>query len=136
MYTFNYFCFGHDLSVDKNLNNTLNEYDVEFFLSINKKDWQVDFPYHGGQINGDCYSCIFGTVIASDDNNRNYINKIRNAKEEDYINDYNEFLTKLFIDLESDAQGEYENEMKLLIFQLKTFIKKHKPGFYSVEASS
>lgn len=133
MYTFDNFVFGHQLSKDKNLNNDLCEFDFEFSTKINGKEWELDFPYHGGQVRGDCYSCVFGTIITDNDNNKDYVSDIRNAKEEDYINDYNIFLDNLFrffdeFVLDSEEYG--------VINRLKKFVAENKPEFYSVEASS
>ena len=77
MYTFNIYCFGHDLSLNKELNNKLSEFDFEFSTKINGRNWEINFPYHGGQVHGDCYSCVFGTQITDDDNNKNYIKEIK-----------------------------------------------------------
>ena len=139
MYTFNYLCFGHDLSKDKNLNNSLRDYDVEFNTIINGKEYQIDFPYHGGQVSGDCYSCVFGTIISDDDNNPSYIRDIRNAKESDYINDYNKFIDILIKELDEDVKNASVHEKELyidLVNDLKKFLKSNNPEFYSVEASS
>ena len=69
MYTYNILCFGHELSANKELNNFLLMYDVEFFDVIKGNEWQVSFPYHGGQVKGDTHSCVFGTIITDDDDN-------------------------------------------------------------------
>ena len=137
MYTFNIFCFGHDLSLNKELNNKLSEFDFEFNTNINGRNWEINFPYHGGQVQGDCYSCIFGTQITDDDNNKNYIKEIKNAKESDYIDSYNQFLKILISELENYTNlDEYEEEIKKIIEELKIFLSENEPGFYSVEASS
>ena len=84
MYTFNIYCFGHDLSLNKELNNKLSEFDFEFSTKINGRNWEINFPYHGGQVQGDCYSCIFGTQITDDDNNKNYIKEVCDVTENGY----------------------------------------------------
>lgn len=134
MYTFNYFCFGHDLSKDKNLNNSLHDWDVEFNKIINGREYQIDFPYHGGQVRGDCYSCVFGTIISDDDHNPSYIKDIKNAKESDYINDYNKFIDILIEELELHLH--HEKGFINVVENLKNFLKNNSPEFYSVEASS
>ena len=138
MYTYNLYCFGHKLSEDKELNNLLREYDISFSRKINNRLWEVDFPYHGGQVRGDCYSCVFGTIITDDDNNDNYINEIRNSSEKDFVKDYNEFLSILISELEKDisASLETEKEFGSVVSRLKTFLEKNSPTFYSVQVSS
>jgi hypothetical protein len=139
MYTFNLFCFGHQLSKNPELNNLLNEYDLEFHTTINGKRFEVDFPYHGGQCRGDVYSCVFGTIITDDDQNIMYVDTIRNAKESDYLDDYNQFLDQLFKGLDDDIQncGIHEKEeFKNIVTKLKDFIANNEPEFYCVEASS
>ena len=139
MYTLNLFCFWHKMSLDKELNNLIVDLDLYFKTSINGRDWELSFPYHGGQVNGDCYSIIFGTVITDDDDNENYIDEIRNANEKDYINDYNEFITKLLIAFDEDAKicdAETNGEYSKILDRLKKFINTNKPEFYSVEVSS
>lgn len=100
----------------------------------------VDFPYHGGQVSGDIYSCIFGTQITDNDGNRNYTNEIRNAKESDYENDFKIFLDNYLkeledidrgIKLDSQADEEIPNIQGII-----DFIKSETPCFYSIEASS
>lgn len=134
MYTSNCFCFGHQLASDKKLNNLLQDWDVYFKININGRYWVVDFPYHGGQIDGDTYSCIFGTNITDDDDNPFYIDEVRNAKEEDYLTDYKIFLGKVVSGLEQDAK--LQPEFKDVVDKLKKFLQTNKPKFYSVEISS
>lgn len=100
MYTFSYFCFGHELSVDKELNNSLNDMlDLSFSRTINGKKFEAFFPYHGGQVKGDCYSCVFGIIITDSYNNKQFLKTIRACKESDYINDYNQFIVALISEL-------------------------------------
>ena len=138
MYTYNIFCFGHELSKDKELNNLLREWDIELEEKIDKRIWEIDFPYHGGQVRGDISSCVFGTVITTDDRNPNYINIVRKAKEEDYIDDYNKFLSVVIDRIEENVElvEEPELDFEELITKLKSFLKENKPRFYSVEVSS
>ena len=46
MYTYNIFCFGHEMALNKELNNFLRYYEMEFFDTIKGKEWQIDFPYY------------------------------------------------------------------------------------------
>jgi len=134
MYTYNNYVFGHQLSVNKELNNELTEFDYEFSISINNKSFEISTPYHGGQCSGDVYSVIFGHVITDDDQNPDFVNEIRNAKEEDYIKEYLEFIKQVKVDLIRDKglEKKYDEFCDKLI----TFIDSTKHTFYSVEASS
>lgn len=139
MYTFNNFCFGHKLAKDKELNNLVHEYDLAFSTVINGKNFEIDFPYHGGQVRGDCYSCIFGTVITDDDQNNQYIDTVRSVKESDYLTDYQQFINELILSLEADITNCSDDELddyQDFVNRLKEFIHNNKPEFYSVEASS
>lgn len=137
MYTYNIFCFGLQMSTDKELNNFLWELELDLNKKINQKEWCVNFPYHGGQVNGDCYSCVFGHEIIDDDYNPEYVNTIRNVKENDYIIDYNLFIEEFYKELllveEVLLEKEYDTT---LLERLKNFIKTSKPTFYTVEVSS
>lgn len=136
MYICNIFCFGHKMADNKKLNNFISDLDLEFSKSINGKIYEVSYPYHGGQVNGDKYSIIFGYEITDDDNNPNYINEIRNAKEEDYIKEYNIFISE-YINILKNDDFSYLNEDELKILkELIDFLEKTKPCFYSVEISS
>lgn len=130
MYTYNLYCFGHQLSSNKELNNLLNELDINFSKKINNRLWEINFPYHGGQVKGDCRSCVFGTIITDDDMNPDYISEIRNLNEYNFVEDYKEFLSMLVSDLESDS------ELCDLFSKLKDFLDKNNPLFYSVQVSS
>ena len=139
MYTFNIYCFGHDFSLNKELNNKLSEFDFEFSTKINGRNWEINFPYHGGQVYGDCYSCVFGTQITDDDNNKNYIKEIKNAKESDYIDGYNQFLKIFLSELSVENYtilDENKEEIKKIIDDIIIFLSTNEPGFYSIEASS
>ena len=135
MYTFNLFCFGHRLAKNKELNNSLHDWCIEFNKTINGKNFEVSFPYHGGQVRNDCYSCVFGIII-SDDDNPDYVNNIKSVNELDYLNDYNEFLRIFFHEFESDTYAEHEKEILEVVKRLKKFIIENKPEFYTVEISS
>lgn len=137
MYTFNLFVFGHDMSIDPDLNNDIHEFDVEMSRNINSRKYEIDLPYHGGQCAGDLYSVIFGTIVTDDDHNKDYVNIIRNAKEIDYIEDYNSFLTEVKKGLIQDTEGGYgEEKFRGFVNKLIEFLDNNKPGFYTVEASS
>lgn len=141
MYTFNLYCFGHDMSKNKKLNNELWSFDVYFNVKIDDIKWEIDFPYHGGKVRGDCYSCVFGTIITDDDNNPDFISTVRHSLESYYIDTYNKFLSHVFDGLESDydslPEGDDEKELfGKLIEDLREFTSKNEPGFYSVEVSS
>jgi hypothetical protein len=139
MYTFNLFCFGHELGINKELNNSLSELDIDETININGREFEFRFPYHGGQVDGDTFSCVFGTVITDDDGNRAYTKEIREAKEEDYKEDYNKFLTE-FIDRLNKSVEEFkeydDKEAVEIIEKFIQFLKENEPCFYSVEASS
>lgn len=136
MYTYNIFCFGHKMADNKKLNNFISELDLEFSKSINGKIYKVSYPYHGGQVNGDTYSTIFGYEITDDDNNPDYINVIRNVKEEDFIKGYNIFISEYINMLKTDDFSDLnEDELKILT-ELIDFLEKTQPCFYSVQASS
>ena len=141
MYTYNLFCYGHKLRVNKDLNNKLMEFDLEFSKTINGKRWEVNFPYHGGQCGDMAYSCVFGHNITHDDNNEEFINVVRNSKEEDYQSDYQTFLNDFYWELDNiytpSFKGESdEEEFNKFIMDIKHFINSNKPEFYNVEASS
>lgn len=136
MYTYNLFVFGHDVSKDKEINNLIWECDLEFRKTINGKKFEVSFPYHGGIVKGDTYAVLFGVYITDDDHNSNYVSEVRNAKEEDYINDYNQFL-KEFIDNLTDFENglagtEDETDLKPLL----DYLNNTKPEFYNLQVSS
>lgn len=134
MYTFNIFCFGHDLSKDPKLNNLVHDYDMELVRIINNKRFEIKFPYHGGQCYGDTYSCIFGHEITDDDDKKEFLNTIRNSKKEDYIDDYNEFI--VWVKSEISDWKEKDLEISEVVDKLINFIDTNDPDFYIVEASS
>jgi hypothetical protein len=141
MYTYNIYCFGHQLALDKNLNNSLYSEDVVFSKKINGKKFVIEYPYHGNQIFGeDTVSCIFGIEITDDDNNPYFIEEVKSSKEEDYLDDYRIFLNNFFKQCEEDfvsmKESEYVEEYKSLINNLLIFTQNNKPKFYTVEVSS
>ena len=136
MYTYNIFCFGHELAKNKELNNLLDEFDLEFKCKIGDKIWEIYFPYHGGQVDGDTLSCIFGCKISHNDRNPNWLKTIRGAKKEDYIFDYGIFLKKLFTELESPENLGIEEEYDNLVDSLREWVYNNEPDFYMIEASS
>ena len=136
MYTFNYFCFGHRMADNKKLNNFIADLDLEFRRSVNGKDYEVSYPYHGGQVDGDVYSVVFGFNITDDDDNPDYINVIRKVKEEDFIKGYNIFLSEYTNWLKTEDFSDFEEEELKTLKELIDFLEKTEPCFYSVEASS
>mgnify|MGYP000896186147 CR=1 FL=1 len=139
MYTFNLFVYGHKMSVNKDLNNQISDFDLYCSKFINGKKFEIYCPYHGGQILGDVYSVVFGTIITDDDNNSNLITEIQNFKKEDYEKDYVEYLDfvkKDLIDNKSVVDGEECKEYNLFVDKLIDFLNNTKPQFYQVEASS
>lgn len=134
MYTYNLFIFGHNLSLNKELNNMVHDFDFSFQKTINKKRFELDTPYHGGTLPGDIYPVSFGHTITDDDQNPNFVGEVRNAKEENYINDYNEFIKSLKEDLIADKNVEADYDK--LVDTFISFIDNNKPGFYSIEVSS
>ncbi len=138
MYTYNEFVFGQNLFLNKELNLRVHDFGLECRYNINGKKFQLDHPYHGGQVAGDNLSVILGHSITDDDNNPEYINTVRNKKEEDYIKDYNEFVKLLKEELltikgTNEKMGE---EFDKTIDDLIEFLDSTSPGFYTVEISS
>lgn len=134
MYTSNLFVFGHELATDKELNNDIDRFGIEFGCKIGDKDYELYSPYHGGKIAGDTQSVILGCVITDDDNNPNYVKQVRDAKEEDYLPGYNAFLVKLKADLLS-TKG-IEQDYDEVVDRFISFLDNNKPDFYNVEISS
>jgi len=134
MYTFNLYVFGHNLSIDKELNNSLNSFDIELKTKIGDRTYEIDFPYNGGQTSGDTYSCVFGTTISTDEFNPNHVKEIRSFKKEYYIEEYKEFIEYLKIEVVK-FKGE-DGDMDMVIDNLIKFIDTHEPELYSVQASS
>jgi DNA-binding Lrp family transcriptional regulator len=123
------------MSANPELNNTLVEgFDLEFSHHIGNRRYEISTPYHGGQCAGDVYSIIFGHEITDDDSNEDYIDEIRNAKEEDYKEEYLVFLEVLKKQLTADMGKE--DDYDKFVNDLIEFLDNNKPGFYTVEASS
>jgi hypothetical protein len=120
------------MSENPKLNNFIHDMDLEF--SYNK--YEVDCPYHGGLIRGDIFPIIFGIQITCDDDNPDYINTIRNAKEEDYIQPYNEFLKEYLNFLKFDDFSDCDEDVLKNLSELIEYLENTNPCFYSVEASS
>jgi len=137
MYTYNNFVFGHDFSKDSELNNEIWSWDIEIREKINNRLFEIDFPYHGGQVKGDTLSCVFGTIITDDDpTNKNFVKEVRNAKMEDYIDDYKVFINKVKSLLIEDSLVSDEDGFPLFLSKLFSFIENNDPDFYMVEISS
>lgn len=138
MYTYNEFVFGQNLSLNKELNLQIEEFLLEFSYNINGKTFKLDHPYHGGQVAGDNSSVVLGHVITDDDDNPEYIDVVRNSKEEDYINDYNEFIKQMKAELLTirGTVGEGGEEFDKTIDDLIEFLDSAPLGFYTVEISS
>ena len=132
MYTYEVVLFGHNISIDEDLNNKLHGYDMKFSKTLNGKKFDMDTPYHGG---GGVYPIIFGYYLTDTDNNPNFIKEIRSAKEEDLINDYNIFLEE-FKQMLIDNLGCYEPEYDEFVKEILIFFDEHQPEFYSVQVSS
>ena len=130
MYTFNYFRFGHKMSRNKELNNLLHDYDLEFSKVINGKKFEISFLYNGSQVSGNIYSVIFGISITDDDQNPNYIDEVRRANSSDYEVEYQQFLDEYVDWIKSDGSNiELAN-------LLLNYLNSNKPEFYSVQGSS
>ena len=132
MYTYNRFCYGHQLELSPEINNSIYDLDLSFRHVTNKKVFCVDFPYHGGKSLGDVYSIICGIEICDDDFNPKYIDVVRSSKEEDYIEDYDLFITEYKKFLSDIMDSEDEVEIKKII----SFFDNNRPKFYSIDTSS
>lgn len=130
MYTYNILVYGHDISNNPELNNQLVDYDLEFYSD----GYEVDFPYHGGQVRGDVYSVVFGEYITDNDGNPNYITKVREVKEEDHKEGYLKFVEKYknYLLEDKGVEDDYDE----FVDKLVEYLDKTEPCFYSVEASS
>lgn len=149
MYVINNFMYGHNMSKNKKLNNFIHDFDIEFDgKTINGVEYQVDCPYHGGQVLGDTYSVMFGVFITYDDQNPSYVEEVRNTSEDKYNKGYQEFI-KLYLENldeyieETKSWGKEDNwsegdkkEFEKTALELKKFLTETEPEFYSVESSS
>lgn len=106
MYTFKMYCYGINTSVNEVLNNFIADYDLEFSKNVNKINYEVSTPYHGGQCSGDVYSVVFGTYITDDDNNPDYIKTIRTSNEEDYKESFDIFKSEYIDELKSILESD------------------------------
>jgi hypothetical protein len=143
MYIINDFVFGYDLNEDLELKQMIEDIDLEFSKSIGDLFFEISSPYHGGCMSLDCPK-LFGTIIASDDDNEiNYVTEIRNAKEEDYLDSFKEFVETF----KKEAFNAYSEKDKVNYFKeyeeytntLKEIIKRLdnlEPKFYILESSS
>lgn len=141
MYIINNLMYGHDLSKNKELSDLIYEYDVDFRWTKNGVQYTVEMPYHGGQVAGDCPSIFFGAWIANDDGNKNYVKEVREAKEETYKADYQEFVQEFLIDMKSSLEEFLElegsnGEAAKFIQEVEKFLSENEPEIYSVESSS
>jgi hypothetical protein len=136
MYTFKHYVYGHDLSKEPELNNGLWEFDLCYSKVINDKEFEIEYPYHGGQISGDVYSCIFGCIITDDDNNDNLISEIQNFKKEDYEKDYLTFIDFVKKDLIDNKGIDDDTNYDSLVDKIISFLDSNEPKLYTVEASS
>lgn len=144
MYTYDIFCYGHDLSKDPELVNDLNEYDIQFRtdvpihgnkpiqVSSDTRRFELDFPYHGDMF--DPPPCVCGIEITSSDGNKGFNKEVRGANESDYEESYQVFLERLFPHL--DQYLQYGGGIENIIGRLRTFVEENDPEFYTVEASS
>jgi len=114
------------MSRNKELNNLLHDYDLEFSKVINGKKFEISFPYNGSQVSGNIYSVIFGISITDDDQNPNYIDEVRGSKSSDYEVEYQQFLDEYIKDLSSDIE----------LSEITKYLKSTEPEFYSIQASS
>ena len=131
------FCYGINTSVNEVLNNFIADYDLEFSKKVNKINYEVSTPYHGGQCSGDIYSVVFGTYITDDDNNPDYIKTIRTSNEEDYKESFDIFKSEYIDELKSILESDsFDEEETKLFNELIIFIENEEPSFYDVEASS
>lgn len=136
MYTYNLFVFGHDLSVDKVLCEQIDEMDFDFEPhGHDDTKCRLAREYHGGALSN---PVVCGIQIASSDGNKGYLGQVRTAKEETYVFDYTLFVEDLIKEVENYKTMwiDEEPDVVLLAHNLTTFLRNHKPGFYSVEVSS
>ncbi len=133
MYTYHNFVFGHDLSLNEELKNEVLEFGFEMSEEINGRRFEISAPYHGGRGK----PIIVGVIITDDDvTNKNYINEVRSAKEEDYLNDYNTFVESVKKNLIADMGVDDGEDYDKFTDQLIDFLDNNKPIFYNVEVTS
>ena len=143
MYIINEFIFGYDLNEDLELKQMIEDIDLEFSKSINGLNFEIYRPYHGSCMSLKDCPIQFGVSITDDDMNSDYVNEIRNAKEEDYLDSFKEFV-EIF---KKEAFNAYSEKDKVKYFKeyeeytntLKEIIKRLdnlEPKFYTLETSS
>lgn len=130
MYVIKNLFYGHDLSVDKELNDELWGYDIEYERIIDGFRFEVSVPYHGGQCAGDAMSVFFGTFVTADDCNKNFAKEVRTAKEDNFKKPYREFVNS-FLDYLNTMVGEED-----FVRKITNFLSTMEPDFYIVESSS
>jgi hypothetical protein len=124
------------MSVNKELNNFIHDYDLVYDSKIDGKNYEVSTPYHGGQCAGDLYSTVFGIQITDDDGNPNYVDEVRAIKESDYTESYNKFVLEYIEDMKSLIEDEEFSDEKETLLELVDFLINTEPSLYSVELSS
>lgn len=136
MYIIKNLVYGHEMANNRSLNNNVNGFGIELSEEINGKKFEISSPYHGGQVDGDVLSVIFGCCITDDDNNPKFMEQLVKAheNEENYKRDYNQFLNKFKNDLNKDM-GEEETSDEFFQ-ELIVWLDNTEPKFYFVESSS
>ena len=137
MYTYNMLVFGHNFSIDPQVNNAIHDFDLEHLEVINGKTFEVSMPYHGGQIAGDTFSVVCGFEITDDDQNTNYLAEVKAFVEADYVENYRLFIEsyKKVVVLPFLKETESKEEFRV-VAAILTFLESREPGVYTVEASS
>jgi predicted house-cleaning noncanonical NTP pyrophosphatase (MazG superfamily) len=129
-------CYGHQLGINKKLNNFIYDYELVYDNIIDGKNYEVSTPYHGGQCAGDLYSTVFGIQITDDDNNPNYVSEVRSAKESDYKESYDKFLSEYINEIYTFINDDEFSDEKETLLELVDFLNTSEPCIYSVELSS
>lgn len=133
MYTYNLFIFGHNMSVNKKLNEFIGDMDIVLSKRIGNNKYECDLEYHGGSFD---YQILFGVNITDDDQNPNFINKVRDAKSSTYIDEYNIFLSDYIEELLLATElGEFDEDRDT-VNELVSFLNTEKPDFYTLQVSS
>lgn len=135
MYIIKNFFFGHNLSINKELNNLVWEFDVYFNRTINNKQFVIETPYHGGQVDGDTLSIFCGINITDDDGNDLFLDIIQSSKKEDYEQEYNVFINQVIDEILLDKEDGLPDYNEFADKFVK-FLKETTPEFYFVESSS
>lgn len=137
MYIINNFVYGHRMFRSPALNNEMVENELSFRTNVNGKIYEVDFPYHGGQVDGDIYSVIMGHLITSDDGNENYTDEMIAViqNENEYREEYNIFLKRYIENIEG-GRGGYGENYDSVLDDLIEYLNNTEPEFYTVQSSS